>query len=263
MIKKIFSSLLVGIMVLMSSVTLVLGASSNAYNDYVAEGHFVGTSGITDEVLQGFLDTDTSMATTSEIRKIKNLMGDATRLSDLSEDVQNKIKSTINGYAQSSYSSQSLKEFATEYNLSADLESARELSSGLIPIARLISGVCVIIVVIAMTTITAIDFMLINIPVFRNYIDGIVASGGSMAKESKSGIMRFRFCSDEALIAIKECTLENGKNPNLYYIWKRIWAMIIIVVGVTLLITGNAVLLIEFGLKIGQGAINIFNSLAS
>ena len=168
--------------------------------------------------------------------------------------------------ARKSYDRKSIKSkvrsMGTQVSVQADTEQAGTMLSGLSPLISVLTGILVIIAVLAMSLYTALDICYITMPVFRNKSEEMKQSGNAfMTKTTRSGDTKLRWVTDEAVYAVEKCSVESGKNPIGTYMFKRIWAFILVAIAIYILLTGNIQLFVDIALNMVGGILDVLANL--
>ena len=154
-----------------------------------------------------------------------------------------------------------------DIRIAADTAEARNMLSGLERIIALLVGVLAYIVVIVIPLFTAIDICYITIPGFRKKSEDFRNSGtrmGNMANSStKDGGSKFRFVTDEAIYAIENHSLADGKSALSVYFGKRIWAIVLLAIVLFILIGGQMNVIVRIAINIVSGFMNVLGGLAN
>lgn len=267
MVKRSLRLLIVLLLSLFISVPVyATDVSSNAYQEYIKGGKFNG-SGVTDDIVDGFF-SESGGASSKEQREVKSLMygenGERVdQYSQCSDESKLKVKNKISQIASDSYTKNQVSQIGTDFNIQADIGTAATALRGLQPFISTITGIIVIIVVTFASFYTAMDIMFITMPTFRNQLDELAQNGGKMSKDTKDGGTKFRFVTDEAVIAVKLCTIENGKNALAEYMKRRIWAIMILGLAIFILLTGNIDIFVNIMINIASGFIEMLSGLGA
>ena len=147
------------------------------------------------------------------------------------------------------------------FDVGADMEKAGMAMSGFRTTIATIVGLILYIVVILFGLVTALDIAYITIPFVRVLCDEKGQFGGLSGKTS-DGATKFKFVSDEAVFAVKQNTLENGKNPLGTYILKRLFGVFMLGLAIYMLATNNLGLLMKISLNMVSGIIDLLVSMA-
>ena len=147
------------------------------------------------------------------------------------------------------------------FDVGADMEKAGMAMSGFRTTIATIVGLILYIVVILFGLVTALDIAYITIPFVRVLCDEKGQFGGLSGKTS-DGATKFKFVSDEAVFAVKQNTLENGKNPLGTYIMKRLFGVFMLGLAIYMLATNNLGLLMKISLNMVSGIIDLLVSMA-
>lgn len=164
--------------------------------------------------------------------------------------------------ASISETNQRIDEMTGNLNIQADTAGAANMLSGVIPIVNVVVGVVVVLVVVLLGLYTGFDIMFLAFPVFRSFCQEKLDSGntGAMVKKTSGGENKYRFISDDAVRAYQQTIVEGNKQPYIKYAVSRAWAYIALAIIVVVLLTGNYSVFLKIGIKIGEGIINIVNS---
>lgn len=155
-----------------------------------------------------------------------------------------------------------MQDLTNGLNITADTAGATAIMSGFAPIISLVVGIIVTLVTVGMTIFSAFDIAYIAFPVFRNKCEEAKTSGGAMAKTTANGETKIRFVTDEAIYAVQECNIQNGKSPWAMYFKKRVLSYILLAIILFILMTGNISLITGIALKVVSGIMNVLSGLA-
>lgn len=147
------------------------------------------------------------------------------------------------------------------FDIGADMESSGQAMSGFKKPISIVIGMILYAVVILFGLVTALDLAYITIPFVRIFCDD-KGQVGSLSGKTSDGGSKFKFVSDEAVYAVKQNTLENGKNPLTMYIGKRIFGTIMLGIAIFMLATNNLGLLMKISLNLVSGIIDVLIGLA-
>lgn len=136
-------------------------------------------------------------------------------------------------------------------NLKPDMQTATVALSGFSGIISMITGVIIVAITLLMVLVTVCDLCYINLPMFREKQD----MGN---KSSALNTVISKLISNEARYAVKECSIDSGKNAGWTYLGKRVWSYIILALALLILFTGNINVIINIILT---GAGGIFDAL--
>lgn len=143
--------------------------------------------------------------------------------------------------------------------LKADVDGAQQYTSGFVPVVNKFLGTMVIVITISMFLFTAVDILFITMPSFQEAVATNAENGGVMASKSKH--KDIRFITREAQYAVKNCTIENGKNPLIVYGWKRLGAHLVLAVLLVVLLSGNLNVFTNIATRLTIGIINAISGL--
>lgn len=162
-----------------------------------------------------------------------------------------------------------LSEVQADLGLTADTGSATQALSGLGSLLSTILGFFVILIGGYMTIQTALDCCYVAFPTFRGKCEDVKqrgAAGNGLAaaatKQGKDGETKIRFISDDAVYAVTAAnTVETGKNPFSIYLFKRIWAFMIVAIVLYIFVSGNVFTFTKLAVKLASGFIKAINQL--
>jgi len=189
----------------------------------------------------------------------------------MTQDQINELDTALNNFATASEklkndngaagAKNKVGELEKQFDVGADMKSAGTAMSGFkAPIATVI-GIILYLVVTLFGLVTALDIAYIVIPFIRILCDEKGQFGGLSGKTS-DGQTKFKFISDEAVYAVKQNTIENGKNPLGTYIMKRIFGVIMLGIAIFMLATNNLSLLMKISLNVVSGVIDLLVTMA-
>lgn len=134
-------------------------------------------------------------------------------------------------------------------NVHADLSAAQGTLEPLIEIVNTVIGVLATAILILVGLFTAIDILYLEVPAFHNTMD---QKGMEKGQTNKSGGVKHKLISEDASQAFQEAS-ENGKNPMIVYLKKRIVAYVAVAIVLYMLLSGNLSLIVEVVLKMLNG----------
>ena len=160
------------------------------------------------------------------------------------------MKSKNNNNRNAKGARDNLQTVVDSMNTQADIASAAEGLSDVMPLVNQITGMIVMVVTIGMAIFTALDVAYLVFPVAKTAMDSAGSSGNrSVSKtDGKTGEAKFRWITDDAINAYQQYT-ETGKNPLLCYLGKRIWSYIALAIVIYMLMSGNLSVIINFVLS--------------
>lgn len=158
-----------------------------------------------------------------------------------------------------------VKNMMDEFEVTANTGQAAVALAGIQQLVGVIVGILAYAVVIGMSLFTGVDICYITMPVFRNWADDKGASGGAVTSSTNkdTGESKFRFVTDEAMFAVTQATVENGKNALGIYFKKRCIGWILTAIVLYVLLTGQIVLLTDVILQFISGIIAALQSLGN
>lgn len=261
------------LLITLMALTLVLSSFINAFAD--TDWNAVSSkssSDITESDIQSYLDdcnASTRNKAVKEMRKSDSAGGGTRTFSidgttyTITDDVYSNLQKNTLDYAKSKKIKDRVENMGADFSVEADIEGAGVALSGINEVVQLLVGILCYIVVIGMALFTAIDMTYINIPIFKASLDQRARNGGSLSSETKDGDVKFRLVTDDAMFAVKKCTLDNGKNPNLVYLKKRIIAYCALAFVIYLMFTGNIQLIVNACINFISGLISALSFLGN
>ena len=272
-IGKIFSSTLIVVMLLS---LCTLGFASGDEGETAAAG-----DGGNKEVIQNYLKENVSgvsgvTISTNDMWVVTNFTTDPKQAAEnavgysvgggtlyLKKHIsESQAVNHINSAIANSATNENMQTLTNNLNIVADTSGATALISGFTPIISLVVGIIVALVTIGMTIFSAFDIAYIAFPVFRNKCEDAKTNGGAMAKTTANGETKLRFVTDEAVYAVQECNIQNGKSPWAMYFKKRVLSYILLAIILFILMTGNISLITGIALNIVSGIMNVLGGLA-
>lgn len=248
---------LVAMVLLTACMSVTAFAAPNAYEEYLN-----GTiSQLSPEVVSGFLDSgESGTVSRKDYESVKKLMVTedglpADSFASCSPQSQVQVQAEIKRIADKSTVKTQISTIGTNFDMTADVnEGTRMLSGFLGPIQSLL-GVLVVIVTVGMTVFSALDICYITIPVFRNKCEDMKSSGSAAmsSTNAQTGETKFRWVTDEAIFAVKTCSVDTGKNPLGVYLKKRILAYILLGIVLYILFTGNIGIIVNLAVNLVGG----------
>lgn len=150
----------------------------------------------------------------------------------------------------------------------ADIDGAAKALSGLKDVVGVVIGLIIYVLMAAVTFFTSCDLAYITIPWFRGMANSKAQSSsgsGMNYNTSKStGESKVRWITDEAIYAVKTAdTSESGRSAIGIYALKRAWAIAGLAIAVYILLTGNVGFIMNLGLKIAGGVIDVISGLGA
>lgn len=160
---------------------------------------------------------------------------------------------------------ENVKNMMSEFEVKANTGQAAVALAGIQQLVGVIVGILAYAVVIGMALFTGVDICYITMPVFRTWADDKGASGGAATSSTNkdTGESKFRFVTDEAMFAVTQATVENGKNALGIYFKKRCIGWILTAIVLYVLLTGQIVLLTDVILQFISGIIAALQSLGN
>ena len=158
-----------------------------------------------------------------------------------------------------------VKNMMKEFEVTADTSQAAVALAGVQQLVGVIVGILAYAVVIGMALFTGVDICYITMPVFRTWADDKGASGGAVTSSTNkdTGESKFRFVTDEAMFAVTQATVENGKNALGIYFKKRCIGWILTAIVLYVLLTGQITLLTDVILQFISGIVAALQSLGN
>lgn len=105
----------------------------------------------------------------------------------------------------------------------------RQMTSAIESIFSFVLGILIVLIFIGIPCVTALDVAYICMPVFRNKI--------SEKNYGQPG--KIRFVSNDAIKAIEESYLSDGKSALAIYLGKRLWTYLIVAAVLTVVCLGG------------------------
>lgn len=137
-------------------------------------------------------------------------------------------------------------------NVKADLAAATLTLGPLTDIVNAFIGVVASIILLLVGLLTAIDVLYLEVPSLHSSMDTKAMDKGQV---NKSGGVKPKIVSEDASNAYNEAT-QNGKNPLIVYLKKRVVAYIAVAVVLYMLLSGNLALIVKVVLKALNGVFN-------
>lgn len=158
-----------------------------------------------------------------------------------------------------------VKNMMNEFEVTADTGQAATALAGIQQLVGVVVGILAYAVVIGMSLFTGCDIVYITMPVFRSWADTKGATGGAVTSTTNkdTGESKFRFVTDEAMYAVSQATVENGKNALGIYFKKRCVGWILTAIVLYVLLTGQITLLTDVILQFISGIIAALQSLGN
>lgn len=160
-------------------------------------------------------------------------------------DLYNTVSSLSQSAGQSQNSSQqSLDEVKSDIkqianlNMKADITAGTDMLQPFVQPIQQATGFVIAFALILLGLGTALDVAFLIIPFFNSLFTNVAEGGGKMSSQTKSGEVKFRFISDDAMIAYKQAE-EEQKSPLGKYLKKRLITYIAAAVVIYLLLSGN------------------------
>ena len=248
---------------LVCMLVLAMSLCTTAFAALTADEEAYVNNHISDPGVLAFLDTNTTQWPAGTfggtVYYYKDANGETNLKSYISRQQQQQQQNTANTQAALDNTSQ----ITSGLGVTPDFGGATSSLEGFVPIINIFLGVICTLIVTFMTVFTAFDVCYIVFPVFRNTCEEAKASGtGIMAGKSANGGTKLRFVSDEAQYVVKNCSVDNGKNPLTAYLGKRVFAYIMVAIILFILLTGNIQLITNIALKVVSGIMNVLGSLS-
>lgn len=144
------------------------------------------------------------------------------------------------------------------------IDQANKLMSGFQDILGIAVGLLAYIIVIGLPLFSALDIAYITIPVLRNFADEAKSQGkSSMVKSDGKGGSKFRWISDEAVYAVKQGAMDEGKSALSIYFGKRVITYIVCAIVLYLLISGNINVVTNIAVNVVSGIMGVLENLAA
>lgn len=134
-------------------------------------------------------------------------------------------------------------------NVHADLGAAQQTLEPIIEMVNTAIGILATAILILVGLFTAVDILYLEVPAFHNSLDQKAMEKG---QTNKSGGVKAKIVSEDASQAYQEAQ-ENGKNPMIVYLKKRIVAYVAVAIVLYMLLSGNLSLIVEVVLKMLNG----------
>lgn len=139
-------------------------------------------------------------------------------------------------------------------NVKADVTKATQSLNGLTEIVNTVIGVLAVFILTLIGILTAVDILYLEVPALHNSMDTKAMDKG---QTNKSGGVKPKIVSEDASQAYSEA-MENGKNPMLIYLKKRVVAYIAVAIVLYMLLSGNLALIVKVVLKALNGVFGWF-----
>lgn len=153
------------------------------------------------------------------------------------------------------------------FDVAADITGATVALDGTRDIITTITGILCYAVVIGLPLFTGIDICYISFPLFREKANNAASSAsgnGAFTNTSKStGQTKLRIITDEAVYAVEQQDLGNGKRALSMYLKSRIITYILVAIVIYILLTGRVSMIVNFALNIIQGIITTLKRLSA
>lgn len=177
-----------------------------------------------------------------------------------------EIKKEIEALAKDVYDRENyrikMNQMTNSFDISADTSAAGTVLSGFRGLIQTVVGLGAWVVTAGMTLFTVSDFMYITIPIFRNKSQEVAQSNPGMARtDSSSGGSRPKWVTFDAHKAVQK-EEETGKNAVGFYLYRRIWAFILIAISLYILITGNINLITGLAINWVSGILSALQNMA-
>lgn len=148
---------------------------------------------------------------------------------------------------------QAIDDIFNGLNVKADLASATMTLGPLTDIVNAFIGVIATFILLLIGLLTAIDVLYLEVPTLHSSMDTKAMEKGETSK--KTGSVKPKVVSEDASRAYEEAA-QNGKNPLLVYLKKRIVAYIAVAIVLYMLLSGNLALIVKVVLKALNGVFN-------
>ena len=159
---------------------------------------------------------------------------DSLKIDNLVENLQDSKNATAN-----------VNDALTGLEIGADTKTASEMLSGVTPIISTFLGLAVILITLFMTIFSAIDIVYIVFPATRGFL------------ENANSKTKIQIVTDDAMVAVKQSSIENGKTPMGAYFGRRVISYIILSVMLFIILTGNISLITNLALRVVSGLLEI------
>lgn len=174
------------------------------------------------------------------------------------------IASAIERYYSNEKVSQKVNDLTSGFNIQADTESASKILSGFESIISLALGIITIVIILGTTVFTGFDIIYIAWPLFREKCEDAKVSGKKgMTKRDRNGNTQLRWVTDDAQYAVRHGVLEEGQNPWILYLQKRVVTIVMLGVLLYILLSGNISVIVQLAIKVTKGIMDVLGNLAS
>ena len=148
--------------------------------------------------------------------------------------------------------------------LGADVNNGAQALSTVAPLIQQLTGILVIVILLAMAVFTAFDVAYLVLPVAKEKMDSAARSGNAAVSKSNAstGEAKFRFITDDAIQAYQTGT-ESGSNPLFIYLKKRVISYIALAIVVYILMSGNLAVIVNFILTMLESLFGMFGNLTN
>lgn len=236
--KKYLIVLMVSVMVFGSALTVNAAVSSET-KDYIVENY----DSLNNNIKKEFQPTSKGL-TKPQILNLK----DGTTL--YYEDVNSqKIDKLIRNFQSSQNATTNINDALTGLDIGADTETAGQMLSGVTPIISTFLGLAVILITLGMTVFSAIDIVYIVFPASRGFL------------ENTNSKTKIQIVTDDAMVAVKQASIESGKTPMGTYFGRRVISYIILSIMLFIILTGNISLITNLALRVVSGLLEILVTL--
>lgn len=258
-IKNLIVVLMMMLMVFGSTLT-AYAASDTINADSVAylSAHGPGGDNSWPNSVATYFTVTTNATQTADYNTI-DLGGTAYSYKKVDSDV---INAKIANVSASSTATSKVTDITDGLNINADTATATTMLSGFAPLISTFLGCMVVLITLFMTVFSAFDICYIVFPVLRGKMEDSKNAGGAMAKKNSDGSVSLRFVTDEAVYAVSQATIENGKNALWIYFGKRSLSYIILAIVLFILLTGNISLITNLALKVVDGILVLIQGLS-
>lgn len=146
-----------------------------------------------------------------------------------------------------------LNEINDGLDIDPDVSGALGMMSGFRGIISLVVGILMVGIVALMAIFTALDICYMAFPIVRSIKDSGEGGAGKA----------LQWVTDDAMYAVKTCTLESGKNMWLCYLGRRAGSYIFLGIILFMLLTNNITLIVDIVLVLVKGIIDALTGLAA
>lgn len=233
MFKSVLATLMLSLIMIASPIT-ANAAISSENQDYVVENWDTLGSNIQNK----FKETADGMTDPQTIT-----VGTKTYYYDNIDS--KKIDGVIENLIDTRKATDKIESITDDTKIEADTKKASEALSGVTPIISGFLGGAVILITLGMTVFSAIDIVYIVFPATRNFL------------ENANSKTKIQIVTDDAMVAIKQSSIESGKTPMGTYFARRVVSYIILSVMLFIILTGNISLITNLALRVVSGLLEI------